>query len=79
MKENTATASAAGDLPALAAALDKIAAMAPPGYSNWSSISKDGANAARAGSLDAAKASCTACHNQYRNKYKAELRTRPVP
>jgi hypothetical protein len=79
MKDNTAAASTAGDLPALATALDKIATMAPAGYANWASIAKDGAAAARSGNLDAAKASCTGCHNQYRAKYKAELRMRAIP
>ena len=79
MKDNTSAASQAGDLPALATALDKIVGMAPPGYTNWASISKDGAAAARAGNLDGAKASCTECHKQYKNKYKTELRTRPLP
>ena len=78
MKQNTAAASISGDLPALAAAFDKIATMAPPGYPNWVSIAKDGAAAARAGSLDAAKAACTGCHLQYRVKYRNELRMRPV-
>lgn len=79
MKANTAIASASGDLPALAVALDKIAKMTPPGYANWASISKDGATAARAENLDGARASCTGCHKQYRDKYKAEIRTRAVP
>jgi cytochrome c553 len=79
MKENTAAASTSGDLQALATAFDAIATMAPSGYTNWASIAKDGAAAARAGSLDAARAACTGCHNQYKAKYKAELRMRPVP
>jgi hypothetical protein len=80
MKDNTAAASEAGDLPALAKALDAIVRMAPAGYDNWVSISKDGAAAARAGNLDAARASCTGCHRQYKNKFKAsELRARPLP
>jgi len=78
MKANTSVASVNDDMPALAAALDKVVKMAPAGYPNWASISKDGAAAARAGDMDATKAACTACHNQYRAKYKAELRTRPV-
>jgi hypothetical protein len=79
MKANTSNAVVNDDLPALATALDKIVKLAPPGYTNWASIAKDGAAAARSGDLDAAKASCTSCHNQYRAKYKAELRMRPIP
>jgi hypothetical protein len=68
----------AKDLPALAAALDEVAAFAPPGYAHWASISKDGASAARSGDLDAAKASCRSCHEQYKAKYKTELRDRKL-
>ncbi len=78
MKANTNPAVASSDLPALAAALDKIAGFAPPGYKNWASISKDGATAARAGDMTAAKASCRGCHDQYRQKYKNEMRDRAL-
>lgn len=79
MKENTAAAMASNDLPSVATALDKVVKFAPAGYTNWSSIAKDGADAARAGKLDAVKNACRTCHDQYKNKYKSELRTRPVP
>lgn len=63
---------------ALAAPLEKVIAFAPPNYPNWVSITKDGIAAARAGDLDAAKASCRTCHDQYKKKYKAELRARKI-
>jgi cytochrome c556 len=78
MKTNTNPALAKNDLPALAVALDKMVAFAPPGYLNWNSISKDGAKAARAGDLNATKASCRTCHDQYKIKYRAELRGRKI-
>jgi hypothetical protein len=78
MKVNTSAAMASSDLPAIATALDKTAGFAPPGYTNWVSISKDGAKAARAGDLAAAKASCRTCHDQYKDKYKKEMRTRKI-
>jgi hypothetical protein len=80
MKANTSPAMSAQDFDALAAALDKVVGFAPPGsgYANWTSISKDGANAARAQSLDGVKASCRSCHNQYKEKYKKELRDRAI-
>lgn len=78
MKANTSAAMSAQDLDALADALDKVAGFAPPGYPNWVSISKDGASAARGGSLDAVKASCRGCHKQYKDRYKKELRDRPI-
>ncbi len=66
------------DLPALAAALDEIVRFAPPGYTNWESIAKDGAAAARSGDMAAAKASCRSCHDQYKQRYKTEMRARKI-
>jgi hypothetical protein len=79
MKTNTAPAMAAGDLPALATAFDQIAKFAPAGYANWASIAKDGARAGREAQLDAVKAACRGCHDQYKTKYKTEIRTRALP
>jgi ubiquinol-cytochrome c reductase cytochrome b subunit len=79
MKANVAIASASEDLPALALALDKIARIAPAGYSGWSAIAKEGAAAARAGSLDGARASCKSCHSQLQSRYRGEMRNRPIP
>jgi hypothetical protein len=78
MKSNANPPVMTSDLPKLAAALDKIVGLAPAGYTNWASIAKDGAAAARSGDLAAAKQSCRTCHDQYKQKYKTELRTRPV-
>lgn len=80
MKANASPAAghADADPATLANVLDEIAAFAPAGYPNWISISKDGAAAARAGQGDAAKASCRGCHTQYKAKYKAEIRSRPL-
>ncbi|MDB4937170.1 MAG: hypothetical protein JWP87_4142 [Labilithrix sp.] len=78
MKANTNPAVAASDFPALATALDKIAAFTPAGYTNWASIAKDGAKAARAQDMTAAKASCRTCHDQYKDKYKKEMRARKI-
>jgi len=79
MKKNVSPVMAADDLPGVADLLDKIATFAPPGYTNWVSISRDGAAAARAGNMNAVKASCRGCHDQYRTKYRTELRARPLP
>lgn len=67
-----------GDLPEVARALDTVVTFAPKGYDNWASIARDGATAARGGDLDGTKASCRGCHQQYKSKYKAELRSRPL-
>ena len=69
----------AKDYQGIADSLTKAASFAPAGYTNWASIAKDGANAARAADLNAVKAACRGCHDQYKNKYRTEMRTRPVP
>jgi cytochrome c556 len=79
MKANATPAITTQDYDALADVLDKTVAFAPPGYVNWASIARDGAAAARAQSLDAVKASCRSCHTQFRGRYKAEMRARPLP
>jgi hypothetical protein len=79
MKANASPASVAEDFDGLAAAFDKIVGFAPAGsYPNWTSIAHDGADAARAQSLDGAKAACRGCHSQYKDKYKREMRDRPI-
>jgi hypothetical protein len=69
----------ARDFVALVPALDRVAAFSPPGYPNWGSIARDGASAARVENLDAVKASCRGCHNQYRDRYKREMRDQKLP
>lgn len=78
MKANTAAALSAEDFGALAIAFEKIVVFAPPGYAHWQSIAKDGADAARVEQLDAVKAACRGCHNQYKDRYKREMRDRPI-
>jgi cytochrome c553 len=77
MKANMGPAAASGDGPDLAKGLDYIAAHAPAGMPNWSGIAKGGAAKAKAGDIDGAKAACKSCHDQYKAKYKAEVRDRP--
>jgi hypothetical protein len=81
MQGHVATALRRSDLVTLGAALDELATFAPkdPAYANWASIAKDGADAARAGSLDGAKAACRGCHTQCRSSYKAAMRARRLP
>lgn len=74
----------AKDWQGMADSLERAATLAPPnyataGYPNWVSIAKDGANAARAADLEAVKAACRGCHEQYKNKYRGEMRSRPIP
>jgi hypothetical protein len=78
MKTNTSPAMAAEDFGTLAAKLDWLATAAPRRYANWASIARDGADAARAQSLDGVKGACRGCHNQYKDGYKKEMRDRPI-
>jgi hypothetical protein len=78
MKANLSPPVARNDLPALASALDTLAGFAPPGFTNWASISKDGASAARNADLASAKAACRGCHDQYKARYKTEMRARKL-
>jgi hypothetical protein len=66
------------DFAALSALLEEVGAGAPPGYANWASIAADGANAARAAEIDAVRAACRACHEQYADRYARELRSGPI-
>lgn len=84
MKKNMTPPMEAKDWLGMADALERAATVAPPnyattGYVNWVSIAHDGANAARAADMNAIKAACRGCHDQYKNKYRTEMRTRPVP
>jgi hypothetical protein len=78
MKAKASPPAVQKDAPALAEAFDEMTALAPPDYTNWASIAKDGAAAARAGDTTAARAACRSCHDQYKAKYKAELRARKI-
>ena len=71
-----AVAAASEDAPALAKNLEYVAAHAPAGMPNWGPIAKAGAAKASAGDVAGAKASCKSCHDQYKAKYKAEMRDR---
>jgi hypothetical protein len=77
MKGHMPAAVADGDGPELGKLFDYIAAHPPPGFGSWSSIAKDGAAKARANDIDGAKAACKSCHQQYKAKYKTEMRDRP--
>jgi hypothetical protein len=79
MRANMGPASANGDLPALAKALDSAGGFSPDSTWTWAKISKDGADAARKGDLATAKAACKTCHDAYKDKYKSQFRTKAVP
>ncbi|WP_234022929.1 hypothetical protein [Sorangium cellulosum] len=74
MKTVMQSATTSGDGAKIASALEYVAAKPPPGMPKWVAISKDGAEKAKKGDIDGAKASCKACHDLYKAEYKANLR-----
>jgi hypothetical protein len=78
MKANTSPAISSQNFDAMAVALDKVVTFAPPGYPNWAPIARDGAAAARSLNYDGVRAACRGCHNQYKDKYKREMRDRSI-
>jgi hypothetical protein len=78
MRATLASAATRGDADALVKGFDFLAANAPPGYSEWTRIAKEGGAFARKKDMESAKASCQACHGKYKSKYKEELRDRPL-
>ncbi|HQY62547.1 MAG: hypothetical protein IPF92_14895 [Myxococcales bacterium] len=78
MKAHANPPMAAGDTPGLGDVFDQMVNLGPPGYTNWASISRDGAKAAKLGKLDGAKAACRSCHDQYKAKYRLAFRDRKI-
>src|SRR5580658_10236526 len=78
MKANAAAGVNHRDFQGLTLALEKLATFAPPGYPFWGSIARDGADAARVQDIDAVRGACRGCHSEYRDRYKRELRARPI-
>jgi hypothetical protein len=80
MKVNAGPPSKTGDIELLAAAFDAIAGFAPhaSAYPNWASIARDGASVARRGRVDAARVACVSCHEQYRARFRRDLRSVPL-
>lgn len=84
MEQNVQPAVENRDAAALGAALEKIAQLAPDpswneGENSWSQIALDHAAKAKAGDFQGARASCKGCHKIWRERYREEHRTRPLP
>jgi hypothetical protein len=62
----------------LATAFTLVAGMSPDPAWAWVAIATRGAERAIAGDVSAAKAQCAACHESYREAYKARHRARPL-
>ncbi|MGK3959020.1 hypothetical protein WMF38_38940 [Sorangium sp. So ce118] len=74
MKTVMQSATTSGDGAKIAAALEYVASKPPPGMAKWAAISKEGAEKAKKGDIDGAKASCKSCHDLYKAQYKDNLR-----
>lgn len=84
MEDNVTPAVEAGDVARVGAALTKIATFAPaPAWNaetpSWRGIAEAGAARAAAGDMRGARAACKQCHQAFKERYRAEFRTRPVP
>ena len=86
MRQNMAPANSSGDMAALATDFDKVAKISPDpkwngadAKANWDAISKAGVAAAKANDAAAVKAACKSCHDAFKDKYKAQFRTKAVP
>jgi hypothetical protein len=62
----------------LAAAFRFLARLAPPGYPDWAPWAEGGAAAADKGDFGLAKRACNGCHDDYRERYRTELRSRAL-
>ena len=78
MKSAMSVPLGARDFAGVEQALLRLATIAPQGYLTWPSIARDGADAARIEHVEAVRAACRGCHAQYRSRYRAELRQKPV-
>jgi hypothetical protein len=62
----------------LAATLRRLATIEPAGYPEWDRWALQGAASADHDEREAVKAACKGCHDQYRARYRLEMRGRPI-
>lgn len=68
-----------GDPAKVAALLRKIATMAPASYAGWAKIANDAAvEVETKKDVNAAKPSCTKCHEQFKTRWKTEDRDHAI-
>jgi len=63
----------------LAAAFRFLSRIAPPDYPDWAGWAEGGAAAATKSDYSLAKRACAGCHNDYRERYRSEMRSRALP
>lgn len=79
MRAKLAPALSAGAVTEIVPELKALAAMAPAGYDEWSTMAMRAAAAAERGSVVDVRAECVDCHGKYRRLYRAERRRNPLP
>jgi hypothetical protein len=78
MKATLQASLLAGDLQRVARYLETVADRAPDGYDDWAAIALRGADAAAAGRIEDVKASCKACHDLHRRRFREQHRGVPI-
>lgn len=63
----------------LAAAFRFLSKIAPPDYPDWAAWADGGVAAAAKADFPLAKRACVGCHNDYRERYRADMRSRALP
>jgi hypothetical protein len=63
----------------LAAAFRFLSRIAPAGYADWAGWAEGGAAAATKSDFSLVKRACAGCHNDYRERYRSEMRSRVLP
>lgn len=77
MRSNMGAPLAAGDMDALGRAMTHVASSSPdPTWTTWAQVANQGAAAAAAKDIVGVKASCKACHDAFKDKYKAQYRSK---
>lgn len=74
MKDSVRAYMNAGDNTRLAASLEKLVTHSPAGYAGWEMSAKRAVDAARAGDTAAVKTECKSCHEQFRERFRSEMR-----
>jgi hypothetical protein len=77
MRSEVATALAQNDYATLSAAFTRLAGVQPKDMANWGSIARDGVDASKRADLNALRAVCRGCHEQYAAAYGTNFRARP--
>jgi hypothetical protein len=81
MRDNVGTPMASGELATIGKSMEKAATLGGPDMKDWSKLAKKTSEDAKANKTDDVKADCKACHDAYKEAYKANvtLRNKPIP